>query len=556
MSTEIKTSNQWEQLGTKGMEEGNFVAAINCFKQVLAQKPDDCQTLYKLGKAFLSQGAMEDALRCFDKLLNQNPNDALAMAAKGSVLKYLDRTAEGKVLCQRALELEPKSEEVLYIVGETFLNDDDSFGKEIIDKLLAINHKHAKALYLMGLWQWFRQKPSDSKKYLSEAVSVDGRLKHQLYSQVHFYKTMKLQTLGLTFLDQCLDFDRDNPNYHTTRGELLLDQGRTTEALQAFREAEAIDPNDLGVQYGLGCVYFAMGNPQAAFKAFSQTIELEPEHPRALTNLAAIYCDVFANYPKALEFVNRALEYDEKLTTAWVNRGIILSHIGDLTESISSFDKALAVEPDNTMAMLQKGGVLNDRLRLHDEAIKLFNKAARIDPNNPVCWWNLSQAFMGKNDFEQAIQYLDKVLEVDPTHRNAMANKGILLWRLGRNREARQAFMQLRQINPLDPRVSQALQLIPEQENEGISGQLINILKAIAQTDSTTQNYLKVIAKNSDRLLATIFVGKMQEFFASDEAKQMLPDVATLAMQELRRVDTDTLITWLVKQGAAQILQQ
>ncbi|MFX0204034.1 MAG: tetratricopeptide repeat protein [Candidatus Hodarchaeota archaeon] len=555
MSAEARTSEQWEQLGTEKMEHGNFAAATNCFKQALAQRPDDCQILYKLGQSYMNQGVLENALECFDNILGKDPKNASAIARKGYVLECLGRSVESKSLCQQALELEPDSEEVLYVVGECFLNKDAPFAKELINKLLSKNPEHAEATYLMGLWHWFQQKMPEARNYFLRAISLDEHLKNRLYWQVYFFSAMKLEDLGLDFMNQCLSFDRDSSQYHKTKGELLLNQGHTVRALQELESAEAIDPKDPEIQYGLGSIHFAMGDHNAALNALNRTIELNPEHSKALTDLAAIYCDVFNNYPKALELVNKALKYDEELTTAWINRGIILSHIGNFTESISSFDQALAIEPDNSMAMLRKGGILNDNLQLHDEAIKLFNKAAQIDPKNLTCWWNLSQAFVGKNDFEQAIQYLDKVLEIEPMHAEAVANKAILLWRLGKNREARQTFIHLRQISPMDPRVNQALQAIPDHDNEGISGQLISILKKTAQVDPTIRNYLEGIARKADQLLATIFIRKMQEFFASDRAKQVMPDIATLATQELSRTDIDTLIAWLVNQGAEQILK-
>ncbi len=478
MLMENKTAEQWEQLGSREMEQGDFLEATNCFNLGLVQNPDDCRILYKLGKVYLSRGALEDALRCFDKLLNLNPDDASAMAAKGAVLKYLGREAEGKVLCQQALQFNPEAEEVLCLVGETFLNDDDLLGKKLIERLLVKNPQHAEALYLMGLWYWFQQQPSVAKKYFSEAVTNNPHLINRLYAQVRFLnQTAAVNNLGLDFLDQCLDFDRAHSRFYKTRAELLLERGRTTDAFQAFQEAENLDPNDFEVQYNLGCIYFMMGNSQAGVNAFNRTIELNPRHSQALTNLAAIHCDVFSDYPQALELVNKALEYDPKLVTAWTNKGIILSHLGDIVEAIAAFDQALAIDPNNTEAMLQKGGMLNDRCGLHDEAIKLFNKASQLSPENPICWWDLSQAFIGKNDYEEALQCIDKVIELNPLYPGAMRNRVVLLKRLGRDQEAQQFTKNMPWINSPGPGVNRVPRAIPQGRNTGIFDRLTHLLR-------------------------------------------------------------------------------
>ena len=50
-------------------------------------------------------------------------------------------------------------------------------------------------------------------------------------------------------------------------------------------------------------------------------------------------------------------------------------------ESIAYFDKALAVDPDNTAALNNKGLALA-KLGEYDESIAYFDKALAVDPND------------------------------------------------------------------------------------------------------------------------------------------------------------------------------
>jgi len=64
-----------------------------------------------------------------------------------------------------------------------------------------------------------------------------------------------------------------------------------------------------------------------------------------------------------------------------INEGISLLIVGKYNEAISLFDKALAVEPTNTLALSNKGTTLV-YLHKYNEAISLFNKVLAVDPNN------------------------------------------------------------------------------------------------------------------------------------------------------------------------------
>jgi hypothetical protein len=61
--------------------------------------------------------------------------------------------------------------------------------------------------------------------------------------------------------------------------------------------------------------------------------------------------------------------------------GVSFAKLGEYDESIAYFDKALAVDPDNTAALNNKGLALA-KLGEYDESIAYFDKALAVDPND------------------------------------------------------------------------------------------------------------------------------------------------------------------------------
>jgi tetratricopeptide (TPR) repeat protein len=62
-------------------------------------------------------------------------------------------------------------------------------------------------------------------------------------------------------------------------------------------------------------------------------------------------------------------------------KGQALVGLGRYQEAISSFDKALSIEPNYVDALFRKGAVLSV-LEKYQEAISYYDKALSIQPNN------------------------------------------------------------------------------------------------------------------------------------------------------------------------------
>ena len=58
---------------------------------------------------------------------------------------------------------------------------------------------------------------------------------------------------------------------------------------------------------------------------------------------------------------------------------------------------------------------------------KYVDEALAIEPNNTIALYNKGVALDDLGDYTQAIQYYDKVLAIDANHTSALNNKGVAL---------------------------------------------------------------------------------------------------------------------------------
>ena len=166
--------------------------------------------------------------------------------------------------------------------------------------------------------------------------------------------------------------------------------------------------------------------PQA-IEAFQSAIALDPCHASAHAGLALAYCaqaelraappaDAFA---KARAAALRALGLDDHSTDAQVALGSVL-FLGewDWAGAEKSLQRALELNHNHTEAYLLYGRLLEARGRLEDGlAMKL--RALERDPFSPLVHLQISLAYWNQRRYDDAIDWANKTLEIDPRHPHA-----------------------------------------------------------------------------------------------------------------------------------------
>jgi len=119
----------------------------------------------------------------------------------------------------------------------------------------------------------------------------------------------------------------------------------------------------------------------------------------------------------------------------WSNKGISFDCLGQYTEAIACFDRALQIDPEDSFTLCNKGNVLN-RLDQYREALVCFNMALRVDPGIAAIWIGKGNSLDHLCKFAEAIDCYDKALQIDPQSAVAWSNKGSMLYDLGKYAEA------------------------------------------------------------------------------------------------------------------------
>jgi len=154
-------------------------------------------------------------------------------------------------------------------------------------------------------------------------------------------------------------------------------------------------------------------------RLFRRAIELDPEFARAWEGLAAteivsddwIYDDGIHHEPLAKEAALRALELNPGLSMAQAVLGLhATEHDADYLGGTDYLEEAVDKDNKNTTAWLWKGLNLK-QLGFLDEAIADFERCLAIDPMYQNCRQHMATAYLMKGETDHAVDLLELTLE-------------------------------------------------------------------------------------------------------------------------------------------------
>lgn len=357
------------ELGNKHFESKKYTLAIENYRFALQRKPENITPYIKLGETYLRNN---EPTKAYDYFL-------------------------------KALKINSDSLDSQIGVIQSFLNIRQF--EKARDYLLTLNQSTPEIKYYNALIFILFQEFDKAEKIFTEIVSSKEPINEKLlnYSQKFLdkYKTFEsfkegddlfLKTLlakALTESEQyeasvplLYDVINQKPNYRDPwiiLGYAYLKTGKTTDAIDAFSNAQTIFPDKPETLFFLGISYFANNNSERA-----------------------IYY----------------LEEAEK--KGYTQKDILNMKMGDIymqqqkyEESASSYDEVLKINAGNIDLFNRAAWLYIEKLNNPEKALELAKKAAENFPEEAMSYNLLGWAYIALNDFPNAKENLQKALELD-----------------------------------------------------------------------------------------------------------------------------------------------
>ncbi|MEW6684508.1 MAG: tetratricopeptide repeat protein [Nitrospirota bacterium] len=199
---------------------------------------------------------------------------------------------------------------------------------------------------------------------------------------------------------------RNAPEYpvaHVNLGSAYLKEGEYDRAETAFRRALSLDPKHKTAHYNVGLLALRQGRYQEGRASLQQALALDPAYAKAY----------------------RAL-------------GTLEIESGNLQAGVEAFQRAAAINPGDA-ATYAEFGRLAQRAGHGALAERAFQEALRHAPDHVAVRNALGTLYLDQRRWEEALAQFTVASQRDPTSLEAVYNRAVALYRLGRFSEARGA---------------------------------------------------------------------------------------------------------------------
>ncbi len=218
-------------------------------------------------------------------------------------------------------------------------------------------------------------------------------------------------------IKDAMDDPEHNPEAGYYLGIASLDLGKWNEAEELLKNYVNRFPGDSKGRLGLAETYEKEGKFQGAINEYSAVNSTYPNNPAAFNYLGNA-CAESGNYGDAVEAYLKSIRLYPIEPAVYNNLGNLYYKIRNMDSSIVYYSLATHYNPMLTLAYFNLGNAYLGAGK-NDDAEECFNRTLAIEPSNSSAYGNLSIIYQRKKDYEKAIFYIKKAIELNPGDQNA-----------------------------------------------------------------------------------------------------------------------------------------
>ncbi|MEM6655196.1 MAG: tetratricopeptide repeat protein [Planctomycetota bacterium] len=269
-----------------------------------------------------------------------------------------------------------------------------------------------KALVLLS-----QDKPAEAIESLDRATELDPQMLSPYQYRGEAYNRLGDTAEAIKQLNKAIEIDPNNLGSRLVRTQLYLMDGQPEAALADVESVLARQPGMLQAHMMRVQVLEDLGRREDAIEALERISQAAASSPAVLLQLAAQYQD-FKEYRAAIDILSQVIEQADDSVLAFRLRGDMYLSLGEHTDALADFARAYELTPDDAGLLNNYAWTLAtspfDDLRDGPRAVELAKRAAQLtDFEKPHILSTLAAAYAEVGDFDQAIEYSEKALDLE-----------------------------------------------------------------------------------------------------------------------------------------------
>lgn len=302
------------------------------------------------------------------------------------------------------------AEAIEYLNKEIEQHQDNAYAFTYIALIRYMYDEYGKALTAIN--NSLKSTPKKDKDWKAYSYRIRSRI----------YKELEKYDEALADLNSAASISPKDRAVYDDRAQIYYELENYALSDRDYLQMLAIDENDMMARMGLGRNAIAKKEYEKAIDYFDHVAALYSDYSSAYSFRAEAYFGL-GDYSSAVSDVINALSIDSDDKAFY----LMAEHSDDAyTQLVTRLKAKALVEPNNPYWSYCQG-VVNEQAKKYDLAIDSYKKAMSIDPDD-LTSYRIATCYEEIGNWNNAIEYIDKALEIKPEDVQYNNTKANLFW--------------------------------------------------------------------------------------------------------------------------------
>ena len=308
----------------------------------------------------------------------------------------------------KAMDVEPENPEIPYQLGyhiyalqkKDWVRMNQSFDKALAiepNKIILEQGKTVKEFVIMARTQFWAE------------MYNKGVVEFNEYRAAPMDKKDAALKKAITTFEVSATIKTDEAQTYTMLSTCNHLAGNTDKSENYILKAIELSPNDANVNVTAGQIFMQKQEFETALPYVKKAVELEPSNTKSIRNLAQIYYDI-GQLEESIQTYEVAInkETDRKVKAdLYFNLGILYNRVGNLDEAEYNFINSLDENPDDIEAVMGMAQIFENAEKWR-KAEKFYRELIAVDPDNPDHYRGMSRVLLQQGEPDESLRYLEK----------------------------------------------------------------------------------------------------------------------------------------------------
>lgn len=227
---------------------------------------------------------------------------------------------------------------------------------------------------------------------------------------------------------------------------LYVQNRKPVEAAKYFRQIVQANPTHAPSHANLAIALSESGEFETAVKEFHRAITLDKQMALGLQVPVAEALQGLQRYEEAIECYRQALNAEKKHHPAFYGMARAYQALKDYSRALECYEHAVGIMPENALYHYQFAGCLRSA-KLLGLSANHYHEAAKLRPDWLDAIVVLAEVMLEQRRFDEALECLDRALQLKPRNLELMERKGYVYQAMGNTDAAIAMFEQVTQQN-------------------------------------------------------------------------------------------------------------